>query len=259
MGTEVIERRFAAIGARLKVIRTTRGDSPSIDVGSDPRGEFFELRLAGGRGISLNVIETDGDDRCLLLLVREDREKSKFLCGFDERHWFVAAIPESARDVTGVASAKDALQPEVVREAVARVRPRDRFRRRNAAYVRQGEWFFLPQWTLAVDQRDILRDEPLTRGRGNDHVLEFAFRRGGETVFVNAEHPGGITAAEFELLSPSQQRNGRWRQMVRDPELYAKGSVRHPDHNTIVLHGWHRVLMNTEQSARAMRHVAFID
>ena len=41
--------------------------------------------------------------------------------------------------------------------------------------------------------------------------------------------------------------------------LYAKGAVRHPDHNTIVLHGWHRVLMNTEHAARAMRHVAFID
>jgi hypothetical protein len=259
MGTEVLERRFAAIGARMKVIRTTHGDSATIDVGSDRRGEFFELRLAGDRGISLNVIEADRDDRCLLLLVREGSDKSKFLCGFDERHWFVAAIPESARGVTGIASAKDALQPEAVREAVVRVRPRDRFRRRNAAYVRQGEWFFLPQWTLVVDERDVLRNEPLSRGRGKDHMLEFAFRRGGQTVFVNAEHPRGISAPEFELLSPSQQRSGRWREMVRDPELYAKGSVRHPDHNTIVLHGWHRVLMNTEQGARAMRHVAFLD
>jgi hypothetical protein len=259
MGTEVLERRFATIGARLKVIRTTREHSPRIDVGSDGRGEFFELRLAGSRGVSLDVVEADRDDRCLLLLVREGGEKSKFLCGFDERHWFVAAVPESAQGVTGVASAKDALQPEAVREAVARVRPRDRFRRRNAAYVRQGEWLFLAQWALVVDEQDVLRDEPLSRGRGKDHVLEIAFRRGGETVFVNAVHPGGISAAEFELLSPSQQRSGRWRQMVRDPELYAKGSVRHPDHNTIVLHGWHRVLMNTEQGARAMRHVAFLD
>ena len=259
MATEVLERRFAAIGARVKVIRTTREQSARINVGSDRRGEFFELRLARNRGISLDVVEADRDDRALLLLVREDGEKSKFLCGFDERHWFVAAIPESARGVTGVASAKDALQPEAVRDAVARIRPRDRFRRRNAAYVRQGEWFFLPEWALVVDEREILRDEPLTRGRGKDHVLEFAFRRGGETVYVNAVHPSGISAAEFELLSPSQQRSGRWREMVRDPELYAKGSVRHPDHNTIVLPYWHRVLMNTEQAARAMRHVAFLD
>jgi hypothetical protein len=259
MGTEVLERRFAAIGARVKVIRTTRDHSPRIDVSSDRRGEFFELRLARGSGISLDVIEADRDDRCLLLLVREGGEKSKFLCGFDERHWFVAAIPESAPGVGGVVAAKDALQPEAVREAVARVRPRDRFRRRNVAYVRQGEWFFLPRWSLVVDDRDVLRNEPLWRGGGKDHLLEFAFRRGGETVFINAEHPGGISAAEFARLSRSQQWSGRWRQMVRDPELYAKGSVRHPDHNTVVLHGWHRVVMNTEQGARAMRHVAFLD
>jgi len=258
MGTVVRERRFAAIGARVKVIRMARERSSRIDVGSDSRGEFFELRVARSRSASFEVVDADRDDRCLLLLVREAGEKSKFLCGFDERHSFVAAIPESARGVTGVVSAKDALQPDAVREAVARVRPRDRFRRRNAAYVRQGEWFFLPRWALVVDERDVLRDEPLSRGRGKDHVLELAFRRGGETVFVNAEHPGGISVAEFELLPPSQQRSG-WREMVRDPELYAKGSVRHPDHNTVVLHGWHRVLMNTEQGARAMRHVAFLD
>jgi hypothetical protein len=41
--------------------------------------------------------------------------------------------------------------------------------------------------------------------------------------------------------------------------VYAKGSVRHPDHATIHLATWHRVLMNTEQAARAMRHVAFLD
>lgn len=255
MGTEALERRFAAIGARVKVARAP--GASRIDVRSDRRGEFFELRA--GRGSLLEVVEADRDDRCLLLLVREGGEKSKFLCGFDERHWFVAAIPESASGVAGVVAAKDALQPQPVREAVARVRPKDRFRRRNAAYVRQGEWFFLPQWGLVVDERDVLRDELLTRGRGKAHVIELAYRRGGEIVYVSDVHPWGIGDAEFELLSPAQQRNGLWEQMVRDPELYAKGSVRHPDHNTIVLHGWHRVLMNTEQGARAMRHVAFLD
>lgn len=255
MGTKVLERRFAAIGARVKVVRSP--GAPRIDVRLDRRGEFFELLT--GSGISFDVVEVDRDELCLLLLAREGGEKSKFLCGFDERHWFVAAIPESASGVGGVVAAKDALQPQPVREAVARVRPKDRFRRRNAAYVRQGEWFFLPQWGLVVDEHEVLRDELLTRGRGKAHVLELAYRRGGEIVYVNDVHPTGIGEAEFELLSPAQQRSGRWRQMVRDPELYAKGSVRHPDHNTIVLHGWHRVLMNTEEGARAMRHVAFLD
>jgi hypothetical protein len=253
---EVLERRFAAIGARVKVERV-RG-APRIDVGVDRRGEFFALRVPGDRD-AVCVVDADRDDRLLLLLVRDSGEKSKFLCGFDERHWFVAAIPESARGVDRVVAAKDALQPEAVRDAIARVRPRDRFRRRNAAYVRQGEWFFLPQWAAEVNEHEVLRDEPLTRGLGKAHVLEYAFRRGGETVYVNATHPTGISEADFDLLPPSQARTGEWREMMRDPELYAKGAVRHPDHNTIVLHGWHRVLMNTEHEARAMRHVAFID
>jgi len=260
MATDTLERRFGAIGARVKVVRpVARGRSGLIDVGSDKRGEFFELRVAGNRAVSLDVVDVDPDDRALLLLAREGGEKSKFLCGFDERHWFVAAIPESAKGVTGVVRAKEALQPEAVRDAVARVKPKDRFRRRNVAYVRQGEWFFLPHWELDVDERHVLRNEPLTRGYGNRHIMEFAFRRGGEDVYVNPEHPTGITEAEFQALPPTKQRSGDWDHMVRDPELYAKGSVRHPDHATIVLHGWHRVLMNTENAARAMRHVAFLD
>ena len=47
--------------------------------------------------------------------------------------------------------------------------------------------------------------------------------------------------------------------MTREPELFARGTVRHPDHATIPLRGWHRVAMNTEQAAKAMRHVMFVD
>ena len=258
MNTEVLARRFAAIGARVKLARVRHGTATMIDVGTDAKGEFFEL-VVGVRGVDVNVVDVDPIDRHLLLHVRDGGDRSKFLCGSDERHWFVAAVPESARGVTGVVSAKEALQPDAVREAVARIRPKDRFRRRNTAYVRQGEWFFLPTWTVEVVESEILRNEPITRGRGTPHVLELAFRRGGETVYVNAQHPTGITEAKFLRLSNSEIRNGRWQAMVRDPELYAKGAVRHPDHATIDLHGWHRVLMNTEQGARAMRHVAFLD
>ena len=60
-----------------------------------------------------------------------------------------------------------------MREAVARVRPRDRFRRRNAAYVRQGEWFFLPSWNLRVDERDVLVEAP-SGARSGDVVARLA-------------------------------------------------------------------------------------
>jgi hypothetical protein len=45
----------------------------------------------------------------------------------------------------------------------------------------------------------------------------------------------------------------------RNPGVYVKGRIRHADHATITLHGWHQVLMNTEGQSRAMRNVAFLD
>jgi hypothetical protein len=255
----VLERRFAEIGARVKVEGPPRG-SPRIDVRSDRRGEYFDIRFrGGGNDADLSVVDSRPRDRHLLMLVRSGGEKSKFLCGFDERHYFVAAIPEAARGVTGVSAAKAALQPEPVRQAVDRKRPKDRFRRRNTAYVRQGEWFFIPETRLEVDERHIVRNEPLSRGNGTPHVMELVYRIGGSTVYVNRKHPTGISENRFRRLSEDERRIPGWQRMLRDADVFAKGAIRHPDHATIVLPGWHRVAMNTEQGARAMRHVAFLD
>jgi hypothetical protein len=105
----------------------------------------------------------------------------------------------------------------------------------------------------------VLREEPLTRGRGNAHVMQFAYRRGGDVVYVSRRYPTGLSQARFERLPERERKSQSWQQFLRDPQVYAKGAVRHPDHATIRLAGWHRVLMNTERGARAMRHVAFID
>lgn len=47
--------------------------------------------------------------------------------------------------------------------------------------------------------------------------------------------------------------------MRRNPGVYVKGHFRHPDHSSITLHAWHRLLMNTEGQSKAMRNVAFLD
>jgi hypothetical protein len=259
LGTEMLQRRFAAIGARVQVTGPGRS-APRINVGNDARGEYFDVRLTGhGEPVQLEVIDVRAKERHLLLLVRDGEEKSKFLCGHDERHWFVAAIPENARGVSGVQAAKSALQPDLVRGAIERARPKDAFRRRNAAYVRQGEWFFVPEPRLRPDPRLVRQDEPLSRGHGKLHTMQFALRRGGETVWVNRRNPRGISDSAYRRLTDAQRNSGGWTSMVRNPEVFATGTVRHPDHATIVLRGWHRVAMNTEQSARAMRHVAFLD
>ena len=106
MSSETLARRFAVVGARLKVAELPWRGEPLIDVRSDSRGEYFDLRFEhGATKVELEVIDVQPRDRHLLLLARVGGEKSKFLCGHDERHWFVAAIPEAARGVTGVAAA----------------------------------------------------------------------------------------------------------------------------------------------------------
>jgi hypothetical protein len=50
-----------------------------------------------------------------------------------------------------------------------------------------------------------------------------------------------------------------WRRMTRDAEVYARGEVRHLDHKTIDLYGWHRVYMNRERFARHAPQIAFLD
>ena len=238
MSMDVVSRRFEQMGARLDWTGPLWGGVPTVDVSRST----FVLRFPGGRAVGLDVV--DARWRHLLLLVRDGELKSKFLCGRDERHWFVAAVPESAHWVSGVESAMQALRPELVEDVVRRESSKRRRRRRAAPFIRQGEWFFVPV-DIDPPRLEILRNEPLVRS-------------GGELVYVNWR--GDVmSAARHESRSRDQRRTDpRW-PMTRDPELYARGAVRHPHHATIELRGWHRVVMNTEQKARAMQHVVFLD
>ena len=252
MSIEVLSRRFDEMGARLRCTGPVWRGVPTIDVSRNT----FVLGFPGGRSVGVDVV--DARRRHLLLLVRDGRAKSKFLCGHDERQWFVAAVPESAHWVSGVGDAMAALRPQLVEDVVRREWSKPRRRRRAESFVRQGEWFFVPA-EIEPPRLSILRNEPLVRGAGSTpHMLEEAYRRGGELVYVNWK--GDVMSAErYESRSREQRRNDRRSPMVREPELYARGAVRHPDHATIVLRGWHRVVMNTKQSARAMQHVVFLD
>ena len=270
MKSNNLETKFAAIGARVKFrdrsnTRWLAGDrgSVSLDVRNDRRGEFFEIVRDPGDESKVEILDVQPADRHLLLLVREEGEKSKFLCGHDERHWFVAAIPESA-PVGSVRTAKEALKPDEVRTTQAQLKLgwRARNRRKNAAYRRQGEWFFIPVPSLKVDEKLVLCDEPISRGRGSKpHRCEFCYRTGGELVYVSRSHPDGVSADEHRriLAADPNAKAWGWRAMRRNASVFVRGRVRHADHKTINLLGWHRVLMNTERESRAMRSVAFLD
>ncbi len=150
MDTDNLLAKFARMGARLKIadrasrrFRATSGVI-SLDIREDRDGEYFEVTRQPGADPEVAVLDVQPVDRHLLLLVREGGEKQKFLCGHDERHWFVAAVPESA-PVGTVRQAKEALKPSEVQLAqdLQKLRAEARNRRKNAAYRRQGEWFFL--------------------------------------------------------------------------------------------------------------------
>jgi hypothetical protein len=67
-------------------------------------------------------------------------------------------------------------------------------------------------------------------------------------------------AQQRRILAGNPRAKGwGWRKMRRNPGVYVRGRIRHADHKTVVLHGWHRVLMNTEGQSKAMRNVAFLD
>lgn len=276
MNANHIESKFAAMGARLKVreiaSRWRQGDrswvSPrdfAVDIQRDGQGEFFELRVPTHLSESLDVavMQAEPKQRHLLLAVRKagtDAKLDRFLCGHDEREWFVAAVPGGA---SSVRQAMDALQPQDVRAALTRnhVSSRKRYARKNRAFRRQGEWFFVPEPSFVVDEKLILRNEPLRRGAGKPHLVEDLFRSGGETVHVCRRHPNGVMPDEYRSIlhrNPDAARWG-WQVMRRNPGVYARGTVRHSDHATITLPFWHRVIMNTETQSRAMANVAFLD
>jgi len=257
----------ARMGARIKIVEVERTPAWSrqprmldfaLNVKTDRRGEYFEISLEPKSETELMVLDVKPEIRHLLLLSRAGAEKHRFLLGHDERHWFVAGIPERA-PVSTVRDALKALKPEAVSNLENRVRARVRDRRSNAVRIRQGEWFFLPAPDFVVPPLLILRDEPLRRGNGKPHTCQELFRTGGETVYVSGGTSNGISEAEFAALSDQERRRSNWRVMRRNPNVYVRGRVRHSDHRTVELDRWHQVLSNTEDQSYAMRNIAFLD
>jgi hypothetical protein len=164
MNTNLLDIKFARIGARLKVAdrpsrRTRMAGVLFLDVGADRKGEFFEIVKQPDADVEVAVLDVQPADRHLLL-VREGKEKSKFLCGHDERHWFVAGIPEAAL-VGTVRQAKEALKPAEV--LTAQAGKRLGAKARNRRHSRQSpekpgplsRHFGLPSGFITLSSREL--------------------------------------------------------------------------------------------------------
>jgi hypothetical protein len=203
-----LHRHFDRIGAQLaiatlpdetgfrrsrRMVRYEQGFR--LDIQHKKRGEVFELAVneTALPELEVTVMNVQPEQRHLLLMLKrlqpqplETVNKTKFLCGYDERHWFAAEMANQA--VSNVWEALESMKPDpvVVSQQQRRVRTHHWHRRRNAGFVRQGEWFFLPVPDFAPDPPAVvLHDEPLRRGNGKPHWVEWLHRTGGEIVYAN--------------------------------------------------------------------------
>jgi len=268
MDTTHIKTKFERLGARAKIrpLLQNRWQPESgrvvIDVRHDRHGEFFDIQA--DQDADVEVLDLQPRDRHLLLMVRRPNQrphrpdiKDKLLCGHDERHWFVAGVSDLASTVV---TAKEALKPREVRdrEQGKRGKRTKRLRRKTDVFIRQGEWFFLPAPDVEVNEKLILSNEPIRRGGGKPHMCEQLYREGGTTVYVCGEYPNGLTVGQHRKLlrqNPDAAKWG-WRTMRRSPVVHVRGKITHPDHATIRLDGWHRVVGNAEYRSSS---VAFLD
>ncbi len=256
MDTNLVEKHFGRVGARVRVVKPRNSWNPrfGIDIAQDAGGEYFAIEVPGHEEVELLPLEVRPDLRHLLLMVRRGPSddltgkvmKDKYLCGHDERHWFVAGVGDGT---TNVLSAMESLRPGELGSRVGKLRVKNRLRRRNSAFVRQGEWFFVPSPNFEAKASLILRHEPISRGDGGKpHWCGELFRDGGTPVYVCQRHPRGVMTGRYlEIIARKPEaKNWNWRIMRSGARVYARGRISHPDHKTIELPFWHQVLMNSE-------------
>jgi hypothetical protein len=202
------------MGARIKISEVVPNwrDPVGINIREDKNGEFFDIKINANEPVDYEVVDLRSDLRHLLLIERSSNgSKNKFLCGHDERHWFVCAVP--GRSVSNVVKAMESLQPADVRLEVMRKikRAKNRLTRRNEAFVRQGEWFFVPVELPPFNENLILKNEPISRGNGSKpHFCEEVYRDGGsERINARAIQPIAEKkpeSAEMGLASDARKR-----------------------------------------------------
>lgn len=258
MKHESLQKHFESMGARVKFRpnevgtrwrATPASDSFTIDIKRDKHGEYFEIRQREDAP-ELELLQVKPKERHLLLYSKDGQ---RFLCGHDERNWFVAGISGA---VSTIRAAKQSLLPDAIWEQVKNLPPGEVNKRRNTVFKRQGEWFFVPA-NREIPEELILRNEPLQRtALSKPHICQQLYREGGELVYIVGSKE--LSEEEYSKRKKNDPTfdKGRLQTMVRNPNVYARGYVKHEDHATIKLKSWHRVFINAEFTTSA---VSFLD
>ncbi len=272
---ESIKRRAEFEAKYSSNVKGRKSKAPThiIDILLKGKDEIFIVDTLDNKKIEVEVLETNPNKKHLLLMLKNTgikvdgkAEISKYLCGHDERHWFVATIPESAH-AKNIEDAMKALKPEEALAAQSQkgIKLKNKNKRKNKGYIRQGEWFFIPEPDLDSVNLPVYKNEPISRGQGSKpHICEELVRIGGVETFVhNVYASNGISKEKYiKFMKKNEKKSwmtSGWTQMLKDAKPYARGRVTHADHATVTLIGWHLIVPNTESKALAGRHVVFLD
>lgn len=260
---EQIKTEFERAGARATISRLNRTSyrriqrPMAIDVVPDQFGEYFDIQLAAN--VDLAVVDVQPRHRHLLLSASNSIGEDRFLCGHDEYHWFVAALPGETSAVNVVA-AKDALKPQLVKRLEQR-KHKGKHHRKSDVYLRQGEWFFIPSPHIGIDRSRVVRAGVLSRGGGKPHFCSLLYED-GEREFECDRYPK-LAFFEFEyqhiLQTRRKAKQWKWRQLPFNPDRYVKGWIEHEDHSPLFLDIWHRVELNRESNTLSMSRMIYRD
>ena len=215
-------------------IETKRGGT------RNKRGEYFKIWL-GDNNNDIRVLDVDSKLQQLLLYVKEpareftrrtrsynheeirklttDNSVRKYLVGMDERHLFVAQLPEKERVVNKVSDAHRDLKPPKLWKSTVQ---------------RQGEYFF-----VEIDEDEKRRIEKslktFTKNTQDRVALRFKDKPIAhvERLYSKPANFGNPHIAE-DILA------------IDEDSIYVKGKIRHKEHTTINLLAWHKVYRNTE-------------
>jgi hypothetical protein len=160
---------------------------------------------------------------------RTPRDIRHFLLGKDERQLFMCRLPKAA---TSVKEARESLKaPEVITAEG----------KSPGKTLRQGEWFLL---NMTKDEEANVKNylkSSLAVIHKKANVGQFAGRRGGKPHIVDE-----LITISAPVLSHGFSVQGR-------PNVFIRGHLKHPDHETIKLGKWRKVILNAERTAAAER------
>jgi hypothetical protein len=258
----LIKKKFQEIGSDVifsepSAFMASRMATPiTIDVVNRKGKEIYNITKNPNEHFDVKILDVQKKDRHLLLMTSQPvlnskgtlqfLQKNRVLCGHDERHFFSAGVRDA---VSTVQQAKESLLPPEFKEAHRKKgKKKNLTKRSNETGKRQGEWLFIKSEWEPSEKEHIHMNEPISRGgRSKPHICQELVNRGGETVYVdNHVAPNGVSYNEMLKLQKKHPR-ANFQQRTANATVYVQGTVRHPDHSTIKLIGWHKVIMNREE------------